>query len=369
MADLAYREVYAMNRVEARYHLILTYQETGSIRETARRWHTSRQVVRKWVHRFQEQGMASLRDRSRRPTHSPRHTSPEIEQRVWQAWQQTHYGRKRLALYLRAQGLTLSAHTIRHILRRRRPPQPKTRRQSLYPALWAWETEAPFSLVQVDVKDIHDKEALGTALISHLRRCRLPRYQYTACDGRTRLRFLAYGYANNRTNGLAFLILVLAWLRAFGIETPVTFQTDWGQEFGGDNPAQVTDLSTHYFQPLRGQLRRYPMGRKGYNGRVERSHRTDDEEFYAPYLLQAHHLQEFLALSSRWLYVYNVLRPHFGTGMGQRPPLAVLRSLGYNGDDHIALFPPIVLEPISTDLLLLSDPQGGNDLLATYKTA
>ncbi len=216
------------------------------------------------------------------------------------------------------------------------------------------------------MKDIHDKEALGTALTSHLQRCRLPRYQYTACDGRTRLRFLAYGYANNRTNGLAFLILVLTWLRVSGIETPVTFQTDWGQEFGGDNPAQVADLSTRYLQPLGGQLRRYPKGRKGYNGRVECSHRTDDEEFYAPSLLPAHHLQEFLALSSRWLYVYNVLRPHFGSGMGQRPPLAVLRSLGYTGDDHIALFPPIVLDPISTDLLLLSDPQGGNDLLATY---
>jgi transposase len=52
MADLAYREVYAMNPVEARHHLVRTYQETGSIRETARRWHTSRQVVRKWVRRF-----------------------------------------------------------------------------------------------------------------------------------------------------------------------------------------------------------------------------------------------------------------------------------------------------------------------------
>ena len=31
---------------------------------------------------------------------------------------------------------------------------------------------------------------------------------------------------------------------------------------------------------------RYPKGRKGYNGRVERSHRTDDEEFYVPLLGQ-----------------------------------------------------------------------------------
>ena len=369
MADLAYREVYAMSRVEARQRLVRTYQETGNLSETARRWQTSRQVVRKWLRRFRTQDVAGLQDRSRRPAHSPRQTPKEIEQQVLQAWQETHYGRKRLALYLRAQGLCLSAHTIRHVLRRHRPPQSKLRRKSLYPALWAWETEAPFALVQVDGKDIHDKQALGTTHTTHLKRQHLPRYQWTACDGRTRLRFLAYSYANNSTNGLAFLILVLSWLRAFAIEAPIAFQTDWGQEFGGDNPAHIAALSARYLQPLQGELRRYPIGRKGYNGRVERSHRTDDEEFYAPYLLQAHTPDQLLALSYRWLYVYNVLRPHFGSGMEQRPPLAALRHLGYTGDDCIALLPPILLDPISSDLLLSCDQQGGNDLLAYYTAA
>ena len=100
----------------------------------------------------------------------------------------------------------------------------------------------------------------------------MPRYQWTACDGRTRLRFLAYSQRIHRTNGLAFLTLVLMWLRAFAIQTPVTFQTEtsdvWGQEFGGDNPEQVQLLSRQFLQPLQGQLARYPKGRKGYNGRV-----------------------------------------------------------------------------------------------------
>ena len=46
MAHLAYRAVYAMARTKARLELVMTYGQTGSIRETARRWHTSRQVVR-----------------------------------------------------------------------------------------------------------------------------------------------------------------------------------------------------------------------------------------------------------------------------------------------------------------------------------
>jgi transposase len=375
VAELAYREVYAMNRVEARRCLIETYQRTENYSETARRWNTSRHVVRRWVRRYQKLGDAGLEDRSRRPHHSPRQTPAEIEQQVLDAWKKTHYGRQRLAVYLARQGLHLSPYTIRHILHRHRPPQKRVRRKPLYPAHWAWEVEQPFSLIQTDVslqdpegKDILDKGSLGTQRTTHLRRQGLPRYQWTACDGRTRLRFLAYSHRIHRTNGLAFMILVLMWLRAFGTQTSVTFQTDWGQEFGGDNPERVRELSHQFLQPLQGQLARYPKGRKGYNGRVERSHRTDDEEFYRPYLLNISNLEEFLTYSQRWAYFYNVLRPHFGAGMNARAPLAVLRSLGYTGHQAIVAFPTVLLDRISTDLLMACGPEDGIDLLAHYTT-
>jgi transposase len=118
MAELAYREVYAMNAVEARKRLVHSYQELGSIRATAQLWHTSRQVVRKWVARYQAEGEAGLEDRSRRPHTSPRQTPPAWEQAVLQARQETGLGRRRLALYLQRHGISLSPHTIRHILRR-----------------------------------------------------------------------------------------------------------------------------------------------------------------------------------------------------------------------------------------------------------
>jgi transposase-like protein len=63
MASLAYRKLYKMNKVEARKELIKTYQETGSISATARLWNTSRQVVRKWVRRYQAQKEEGLKDK------------------------------------------------------------------------------------------------------------------------------------------------------------------------------------------------------------------------------------------------------------------------------------------------------------------
>jgi len=70
--------------------------------------------------------------------------------------------------------------------------------------------------------------------------------------------------------------------------------------------------------------------------------------------------------AARWVYLYNVLRPHLGKGMEKRTPLQMLRHLGHNGRDHIALFPPVLLNKISTDLLLACDPESGNDLLTYY---
>lgn len=68
-----------------------------------------------------------------------------------------------------------------------------------------------------------------------------------------------------------------------------------------------------------------------------------------------------------------MLRPHFGEGMEQSPPLAVLQRLGYReaclrrtGSQAIASFPPVLLDNISTDLLMACDPSGGNDLLTHY---
>ena len=183
------------------------------------------------------------------------------------------------------------------------------KRKSVYPAFWAWETQEPLSFFQVDTKDIRDKGSLGTKLVTHLSRHHLPRYQWTACDARTRLRFIAYSHNLDSTCGLAFLLLVLLWLRRFSIEGAVIFQTDWGMEFGGDNPKRVEEWTSRFLAPLGGALRRYPKGRKGYNGRVERSHRTD-----APYLL----------LAARWVYVYNVLWP---------PPITpLLGGLGWKGN-------------------------------------
>jgi transposase len=363
--DVSYREAYIMTRVEARRRLVESFTATRSIAAAARQWQTSRSVVRKWVRRYRERGLTGLQDASRRPQHSPSQTKSELEQVIKQIRKDTGYGRKRLAWLLQTtRSIQLSPDTIRHVLRRLGYTGKTRPRQQLYPAHWAWEIKRPFSLLQVDTKDILDRDTLGSRRWTHIIRQGLPRYQWTCLEARTRLRLLAYSRELNVTNGIAFMVLVMLHLRGLGVRGRVVWQTDWGVEFGGSDPARISELQRKYYHPLGAVLARYPKGRKGYNGRVERSHRTDDEEFYIPCLLDIKDDAGLLRKAAAWLYYYNLKRPHQGAGMQGLPPFLRLQwRRKHKLPRSLALLPPVLLDTVSTDIAVKT----GNDVLTLYK--
>ena len=341
--------MYKMKSVEARKRLVTTYRETKSIQKTAKLWGTSRLVVRKWLKRYKEKGEKGLEDVSRRPRRSPRRTPQSMEAKVLKMRKEKGYGRRRIAWFLlRENNMVLSENTITHILRRAGLQRKKKQRKVFYPAKWAYDEDTPFKLAQVDTKDIYDKGMLGTAIWTHITRKHIPRYQWTFCEGKTRTRFLAYSRKLHLTNGLCFVALVMSWLRPFGMEEEVFWQEDWGEEFGEGNPEKLRKLDAAYYKPYGAVLGRAPKGRKGYQGRVERSHRTDDEEFYIPLLLSIKNEKELLRYASKWLYWYNVKRPHFGEKMNRKPPFEKLKEFYPNLPEQFALFPPIMLDDVST---------------------
>ncbi|HFB07028.1 MAG TPA: hypothetical protein ENJ92_01145 [Chloroflexi bacterium] len=57
-----------------------------------------------------------------------------------------------------------------------------------------------------------------------------------------------------------------------------------------------------------------------------------------------------------------MVRPHYGEDMNGKTPFGKLKELGYDLPEEFALFPPVILDTISTDCLL----QTGNNLLAHY---
>lgn len=158
----AYRLTHEEGEVVLRLKIVEVYSDCGSLRETARRLSLSRNTMRKWVRRYEEEGEAGLYDRSRRPKHSPRRTPPEVEERMLKLRRERGWGRRRIA-----HALGLPEETVRHILRRHLPKGQRQLRKKgriFYPARWAWDGDEPFRLTQADTKDILDKGTLGTKL-------------------------------------------------------------------------------------------------------------------------------------------------------------------------------------------------------------
>ncbi len=67
-----------------------------------------------------------------------------------------------------------------------------------------------------------------------------------------------------------------------------------------------------FYRPFGARPRRATEGRTEYQGWVDQSHRTDDEEFDIPLLGKPPALEEFLGYAQRWHFYYNGKRPHFG---------------------------------------------------------
>jgi hypothetical protein len=95
------------------------------------------------------------------------------------------------------------------------------------------------------------------------------------------------------------MLSLIYFLRALGIDHEITLQTDNGEEFGGRSVDKLDYLNRMIFKPLNARLIHIPKGRKEYNAFVERSHQTDDNEFYIPQLELCKDLKEFLFKSNK----------------------------------------------------------------------
>jgi len=129
-------------------------------------------------------------------------------------------------------------------------------------------------------------------------------YRYTAIDDRTRYRALQIYKNRTAGNTLDFLDKVLEEL-PFPVQR---IQTDRGMEFFAEKVQRRLMEYGIKFRPNK-------PGSPQLNGKVERSQKTDLEEFYPTVDLKAADLENLL---SEWQHYYNWFRPHSSLG-GKSP--------------------------------------------------
>jgi len=150
-----------------------------------------------------------------------------------------------------------------------------------------YSKEVPGHPIQVDVKFVSLRNFDGN---------RVRRFQYTAIDDATRIRALKIYPRHNQQNAIKFIDYVIEKF-PFRIHT---IRTDRGHEFQAQFHWHVEDKGIRhvYIKPRSPQL----------NGKVERSHRTDQEEFYQ--LLTYTDDVDLNKKLAEWERFYNLDRPH-----------------------------------------------------------
>jgi putative transposase len=284
-----------------RFKVIQWYEEHGEkVRLTARHFGFSPDTISRWVQSYEEKGIAGLEPKSRRPHKVRQSPIPLATVQRIQALREERprWGREKLRVLLAREGIILCGKTIDRVIARlkasgvlREPLRPRRvvrwhqERLRRPPDLMV---DHPGALVQVDTKQVDIGQ--GKAV-----------YQFGAVDYFTRKRVVGLAPRLSSAQGAAFLQRIVA-----GLPFPVeAIQSDGGSEFLKDFGAKVEELKlTHYFNRPN-----YPQG----NGCIERSFRTDEEEFYQVEELPAD-LGGLEAALLAWNQVYERVRPHQALG-------------------------------------------------------
>ena len=137
------------------------------------------------------------------------------------------------------------------------------------------------------------------------------KYQYTAVDDCTRYRVLSIHEKRTAANTLTFIDKVIEEF-PFPIER---IQTDRGREFFSHKVQKKLMECSIKFRPIKP---RSPH----LNGKVERSQKTDVQEFYSTVDLDDPHL---LDKPQEWQHYYNWDRPH--GSLNGKPPMEVFFEL------------------------------------------
>jgi putative transposase len=300
----ARRESALSREAKHRLKLVRWHEEHGgNVSRTAERFGYSRVTIYSLVRRYKAEGVAGLEDRSHRPRRCRQSTWPvELEQRVLQLREQyPRWGKDKLVVLLRREGLVVSTSMVGRILKRLKDsgqlvePLPVRRRRKNPVARpyairkpKAYLAQAPGDIVEVDTVDLRP---LPGVILKH----------FTARDVVSRWDVL--GVSTRATaNTAAQFLDALQERSPFPIKA---IQVDGGSEFKAAFEAACEERGLRLFV--------LPPRSPKLNGCVERGNRTHREEFYEVYDL------DWTVAALRpdllnWEAIYNTIRPHQSLG-------------------------------------------------------
>ncbi len=253
---------------------VVKYSLKHGVTKAAIKFKMHRKTIYRWREKYD--GTAkSLKNKSRRPhSHPNQHTAEEIKKIKDYKYKNKETGLVVLWVKLRKAGYTRSITSLYRVMQRlgiynktpskKKEYEPKQYQQMTYPG----------ERVQIDVKYVPTK-----SLTKEVKERDGKYYQYTAIDEYTRKRVLWASKEQSTSASTEFLKIIMKKF-PFKIEC---IQTDNGFEFTNRLNWQGTKKKTMFENKLKELGINHKLIKPKtprHNGKVERSHRKDQERFY-----------------------------------------------------------------------------------------
>ena len=308
--------LFAMNKITqtARYRQsLIHYAQKNGVTAAAIRYRTYRQYIYRWMKRY-DGTLQSLEDRSHRPHNHPnQHRPDEIKLIDDMRRRNPNAGLVVFWVKLRRRGYERSVSGLYRFLQKRGQLAVKLPNPKYTPKPYE-KMQYPGQRVQIDVKFVPASCLVGDAALDG------GFFQFTFIDEYSRFRYLE-AFKEHSSYSAAEFIRHCVKKFPYAIEC---VQTDNGSEFTNRMNGSKTVRPT-FFQKTLDELGIQHKLIKAFtprhNGKVERSHRKDNEYFYAAHKFFS--FEDFQKQLAVWQYKYNdfPMRP-----LSWRSPKQVLFS-------------------------------------------
>lgn len=291
---------------------LIKYAMKNGVTKAAIRYDVNRQYVYRWLKRY-DGTLPSLADRSHRPhSHPNQHTPEETKLILNMRRRNPNTGLVVFWVKLRQRGYTRSISGLYRFLRKRGQMAVKLPNPKYIPKPYE-QMQYPGQRGQIDVKFVPASCLVGEAKGQKF-------YQYTFLDEYSRFRYLEAFEEHSTYSSMLFLQHVVKRF-PYAIEC---IQTDNGAEFTKRLLTKGSDTPTIFEAELARLGIRHKLIRPytpRHNGKVERSHRKDNEEFYASHTFYSFDdFKKQLAVRER-IYNHFPMRP-----LNWRSPKQVLSA-------------------------------------------
>lgn len=272
------------------------YNKEVKLKDVAKVCPHSKRSLERWLSCYRKYGEKGLEPRSTRPKTNPKETPIRIKERIIELRKETKLCAKKLKWKLEKEDIVLHKNTIQKIIKKEGLVRKYRIRKLKYKYVKVPLTKG--ELVEIDVKYVPDR-------IKGKRY-----YQFTAIDCASRWRYLKIYDNCSNTDSIDFLeeLMKVASFRIRAIKT------DNGTNFtnryvGYSKSSDPMNPRLHALDILcqKHNIIHYLIdpGKPAQNGKVERSHRTDQEMFYDRNIFKS--LKELNQKIKMWNETYNNL--------------------------------------------------------------